>query len=192
MWGWAEVTLYFSNLLQLLWDYFTYLNIVRIEWGVMILLLSSCVNQPVAADQRTTYWTSWTLLPLKASLSSLPAANRGWYNYLFTVRAHFNYIHLMSFHFQLKRLSGSSSCPYFSFPSLCLYFCLTSVACWSYQETELFEIIEKLQVSYSVIDLQCVYPVMCELRFIYHWCSYCPSGQQDRWAAVSIPSTSEG
>lgn len=101
----------------------------------MMLLLSSCVNQPVAADQRTTYWTSWTLLPLKASLSSLPAANRGWYNYLFTVPAHFNYIYLMSFHcsmclsfhFQLKRLSGSSSCPCFFFLSLCLYFCLTDL-----------------------------------------------------------------
>lgn len=37
--------------------------------------------------------------------------------------------------------------------SLRLHFCLTPAACCSYQDTELFEIIEKLQVSYSMIDL---------------------------------------
>lgn len=90
----------------------------------MMFLLSSCVNQLVAADQKTTYWTSWTLLPLKASLSSLPVVNRGWYNYLFTVPVHFNYIYLMSFHYSvclsfhswLKCLSCSSSYACFSFP----------------------------------------------------------------------------
>lgn len=45
--------------------------------------VSSCVNEPVAADlnlQKTTYWISWTLPPVRASLSSQPAATRGWYH----------------------------------------------------------------------------------------------------------------
>lgn len=40
----------------------------------------SRLNEPVAAGlnllQKTEYWTSWTLLPVTASRSSLPAATR--------------------------------------------------------------------------------------------------------------------
>lgn len=55
------------------------------------------------------------------------------------------------------------------------------------QETELFEIIAKLQVSFSGIDLVCA-----SSRCVCHrWCS-CLSGQPARWAKMWIPTTSEG
>lgn len=52
--------------------------------------------------------------------------------------------------------------------SLCLYFFLTFAACCSYQDTELFEIIEKLQVSNGNIDLMnaCVAPERHKLLII--------------------------
>ena len=51
---------------------------------LLCILNEYCVNEPVAADlnvQRTTCWTRWTPLLVRESLSSLPAATRGWFHY---------------------------------------------------------------------------------------------------------------
>lgn len=80
MWRWHKVGFYFAHLtaavstsLNLFW--------VTAEWEVKI---SACENVPVAVDLqsllRTACWTSWILLPVRASNSSLPAATRGWYH----------------------------------------------------------------------------------------------------------------
>lgn len=95
--------------------------------------------QPVAADlklQRTTYWTSWIHLPMRASHFILPTATRGWYIHLTFIKYAFKQISIycvlfleVSFHYTaepfvmflfLHHVSPSLS--------LCLQFCLTSAA----------------------------------------------------------------
>lgn len=98
---------------------------------------------------------------MAASLSFLPAAIRGWC------------------------CQKRSSSDVLSFPFLSDW--LHIVCFFSCQDTELFEIIEKLQVSFSMIHLmQCLSGRALLSSFS------CPSGQQDRWAALWIPTAPEG
>lgn len=163
-----------------------------------VLCESTCCCRPESVEDNILNILDSPTCESKPFLSA--SSNQRVISLSFHLPTYFNDIYLTSFHCCVCVSEKSVSIPDWSVcrvtllphvsPSL-FSVCLTSMACCSYQETELFEIIEKLQVSYSLIDLQCVYPVMCE-KFSYHRCSSCPSGQQDRWAAMWIPSTSEG
>ncbi|XP_060905227.1 rap1 GTPase-activating protein 1 isoform X2 [Labrus mixtus] len=125
--------------------------------------ISHVGTRPDLNLQARASWTSCTLLPLRASLSSPPAATRGWSHYHIqraphlskfnsTFLKYFNILPLREVKSLLKYVSCSSSL------SLCLCFCLTPAACCLYQDTELFEIIEKLQGS-RIDEQRCEFPL---------------------------------
>lgn len=108
--------------------------------ALLCILNEYCMNEPVAADlnvQRTTCWTGWTPLPVRESLSSLPAATRGWFHYHIQLPLSFklnNVFPCSAFlrgqvsSRKLNSLSCSSSSPCVSFP-FSLSACLSDVRC---------------------------------------------------------------